>query len=79
MSIEDSNSGATEVVVPQHNEPDMTETVTAPAKVMRIGGLAPRLHTPAPEFESRVLHILLFPLYLFLPTLLSFLSFLRDH
>ena len=43
MSIEDSNSGATEVVVPQHNEPDMTETVTAPAKVMRIGSMVKQL------------------------------------
>ena len=43
MSIEDSNSGATEVVVPQQNEPDMTETVTAPAKVMRIGSMVKQL------------------------------------
>ena len=43
MSIEDTNSGSTEVVVPQQTEPDLTETVTAPAKVMRIGSMVKQL------------------------------------
>ena len=43
MSIEEPPSGTTEVVVAHPPEPDMTETVTAPAKVMRIGSMIKQL------------------------------------
>ncbi|MEY2521624.1 MAG: hypothetical protein QOJ66_189 [Ilumatobacteraceae bacterium] len=43
MSIEESQHGSTEVVVAQPTEPDLTETVTAPAKVMRIGSMVKQL------------------------------------
>src|SRR5258705_3386478 len=43
MSIEEPKRGATEVVAAQPPEPDMTETVTAPAKVMRIGSMVKQL------------------------------------
>ena len=43
MSSEETHEGSTEVVVPQTTEPDMTETVTAPAKVMRIGSMVKQL------------------------------------
>lgn len=43
MSIEESQNAATEVVVAQPLEPDVTETVTAPAKVMRIGSMVKQL------------------------------------
>jgi Protein of unknown function (DUF2587) len=43
MSIEEPQAGSTEVVVAQPIEPDLTETVTAPAKVMRIGSMVKQL------------------------------------
>jgi len=43
MSIEEPQDGSTEVVVPSTTEPDLTETVTAPAKVMRIGSMVKQL------------------------------------
>ena len=43
MSIEEPQGGPTEVVVQQTPEPDLTETVTAPAKVMRIGSMVKQL------------------------------------
>ena len=43
MSIEEPPSGTTEVVVAPPPEPDVTETVTAPAKVMRIGSMVKQL------------------------------------
>ena len=43
MSIEEPQDGSTEVVVTQTPEPDLTETVTAPAKVMRIGSMVKQL------------------------------------
>ena len=43
MSIEEPHDGSTEVVVAPTPEPDLTETVTAPAKVMRIGSMVKQL------------------------------------
>jgi hypothetical protein len=43
MSIEEPHGGSTEVVVAPTPEPDLTETVTAPAKVMRIGSMVKQL------------------------------------
>ena len=43
MSIEEPQDGSTEVVVSPTAEPDLTETVTAPAKVMRIGSMVKQL------------------------------------
>ncbi len=43
MSIEEPQEGSTEVVVAPTPEPDLTETVTAPAKVMRIGSMVKQL------------------------------------
>ena len=43
MSIEEPHDGSTQVVVAPAPEPDLTETVTAPAKVMRIGSMVKQL------------------------------------
>ena len=43
MSSEEPTSESTEVVVANEAEPEPTETVTAPAKVMRIGSMVKQL------------------------------------
>jgi hypothetical protein len=43
MSSEEPTSESTEVVVAKEAEPEQTETVTAPAKVMRIGSMVKQL------------------------------------
>ncbi len=43
MAIEEPTAEAAEVVVAPQPEPDLMETVTAPAKVMRIGSMVKQL------------------------------------